>query len=226
MMTPSQPRLSTWLFCIVWLSFAVPVQAQDADDASPLLRGSNRAITFSIDDLRLGGLDGGVGVRWYIAPNVALRTSFNLGVESTEDVIENSTDDGLSAFSTGVSLLVEWHTQAFRRVSPYLTSGFGIGVEAFSSTTDFGLESPIRQRRRKGSFLDFEVEAGFGVEVFVTRSISLAGEHQALARVRTGDEELKEFMREGQGDDRIINRDIRSFTFGTGTSSLIVSIFF
>lgn len=202
-----------------------PAFGQDAtEEEPPLLRGSNRALSFSFDELRLDGVDGGVGARWYVGQNTAIRGTLRLGVESTEDVIEGTSDTGRNGVTVGTTFMVEFHTRSFRRVSPYLGSGFGIGIDAYSQTRDFDGTNEFRQQRVKGSTLHFTVNAALGMEVFLTRSVSLAGEHLFEAVVDSGDEEYKDYPREGQVV--ITNRDIRRFDLGIGTSSLILSVYF
>ncbi len=219
---------STMLLLAVLVGVA-PAAAQDPDapaetDEEMPLRGSNRALSFSLDNLSLGALDGGVGGKLWLSPNTALRTSLNLRITSDEDVTGDAIDAGRSAVSGRLSFLVEWHSEDFGRVSPYLGSGFAIGAGASSQTTDFATGTALRQSRQKGSNLLFSVHAALGAEVRISRRVSLAGEHLFGATVSLGDEERTEVFVDAPSQRTV--RDVRSFTVGTGTSSLILSIYF
>lgn len=219
-------RTFSLCFLLMLLAGALPAQAQapDEEEDQPLLRGSNRALSFSIDELKLGTLDGGIGARWWISQNSVLRATFSIGVESTEDVTEGELDTGRSAFGVGSSFLVELHRDQFRRVSPYIVAGTGVHFDAYSETIDFDPESAIQRQRLKGTLVDFFVKSGFGVEVYLVKTVSISAEHLFVATVRTGQEEIKRTPL--GGTEFIVNRDIREFFFTTGTSSLLLSVYF
>jgi len=208
----------------VLLASPLPVMAQTPDEGEPLLRGSNRALSFSIDNVTLGTLDGGVGGRWWISPNTAFRATLSLSVESIEEVIGGEADMGRSAFGIGTAILVELHTRQFRRVSPYVAGGVGVGFDAFSETTTYGPENPLQELRDKGDGIDFSVRAGFGVEVYLVKSVSISGEHLFIASVRSEDGTITRTFRDAPVT--VTKQDGTSFLFGTGTSSLIISVYF
>lgn len=205
-----------------------PAVAQDTSDEeadAPLLRGSNRALSFSFDALSLRGLDGGLGGKFWIGSGTALRLSFDFRVDSNEDVVEaEGVDDGLSAVRGGLGFMVEWHSAHLGRVSPYLGSGFGVGASASSRTIDFGPSNERARTRIKNDALDFRILAALGVEWQITRRVSLAGEHQIGAFVELGSTERIESFR--AAPEVVTMSDVRRFSFGSATSSIIVSIYF
>ncbi len=216
------------LLCVGLIVGGSPAAAQDVQQESSRdlpLRGSNRAISFTFDGLSLDEIDGGVGGKWWLSTNTAMRTSIDLSVVSDEDIVEGVSDRGLSAVAAGLSLLIEWHSADFGRVSPYLGSGFSIGGSASSETLDFGGTSPLARRKIKSSALDFAVNAAFGVEVRISRRVSLSGEHLFGARVHNGSRDVTETFRDGTAET-FTKGDLRGFTLSTGTSSLIVSVYF
>lgn len=209
------------------LSVAVkPALAQEdpGSEESLLLRGTNRALSFTIDDLSLGTLDGGVGMRWFIGQRTALRATLRLNVESTEDVVQGQSDTGRSAFGVGSTFLVEWHTRSFRRVSPYIGAGAGVQFDAYSETRELSADNQLVRQRDKGTVVDFHVNAGMGVEVYLSKSISLSGEYLFTAAVRSLEGQVVNTYRDAP--ETTMDRDLTSFRFGTGASSLILSIFF
>ena len=224
---------SSLLFALLLL-VSLPAAAQDdmgdeaADDDQPLLRGSNRALSFSFDALSLRGIDAGVGGKFWLSPSTALRMTFNFRVDSdeivTEDIADDAIDDGLSAVAGGLGFVVEWHSAHLGRVSPYLGTGFVVGGNASSRTTSFGPTSEQIRRRVKTNGLDFGISAGLGVEWQVTRRVSIAGAHEFLAEVTLGTVERIESFR--TSPETVVSSDTRDFTFRSGTSSLILSIYF
>jgi hypothetical protein len=218
--------LRAFSFCCLFalLGGTLSATAQTPNDGDPLLRGSNRALSFSIDNVTLGTVDGGVGGRWWLSPNTAFRTTLSLSVESIEEVIEGEVDMGRSAFGIGTSFLVELHTRQFRRVSPYVAGGVGVRYDVFSETTSYGPENPLRELRDKGDGVDFSVSAGFGVEVYLVKSVSISGEHLFVASVRSEDGTITRSFQDAP--TTVTQQDGTSFLFGTGTSSLIISVYF
>lgn len=218
----------SWCSLLLVLLAGMPALAQDSpseeEEDAPLLRGSNRALSFSFDALSLRGLDGGVGGKLWIGPGTALRLSFDFLIESDEDVAVDAVDDGLSAVRGGLGFMVEWHSAHLGRVSPYLGTGFSVGAGASSRTTRFSAPSDRVQTRFKTTALDFSILAALGVEWQITRRVSLSGEHQIGANVLLGTTERIESFT--NAPEVVNDGDTRQFSFGTGTSSIIVSIYF
>jgi hypothetical protein len=215
------------LVCLTLLAlFAFPFSAfaQSESDEDVLVRGSNRAIAFTLNQLSLDGLDGGIAGRFFIGPSTALRLGLNLNVESTEDITEDIDDFGRSAFGAGASFLAEWHSTTYRRVSPYMGAGFGADFTAFSTTRDFS-DGGLAQERFKGTELDFSVNVALGAEVFLSPSVSLAGEHLIGADIIISDTERRQTFRDSS-PEQLVKQKGRSFNFGTGTSRLILSVYF
>lgn len=223
--------LRSFPLLFVFLFIATSVQAQDpGTDDQPELppRGTNRALSFFFDELSLDDFETGIGGKLWISPTAALRMSLDLGVESTEAITEGEVDRGRSAISFGGSMFIELHRYERGRVSPYIGSGFGLRTEAFSETTDFDIDTgnPISRERFKGSNLEFDVSAGFGVEYRLARRVSLGGEHQFAARVRIGSEDIKRTPFDQSLPSTTTTRETRSFIFDTGASRLILSVYF
>ena len=204
----------------------VTEQPQDTSDALPL-RGSRRALSFTFDEFSLDGIDAGVGGKYWFGSKVALRASLRFDVSSQEDDIDSQEDRGITSIGFGAGLVAERHApdaSPFGRVSPYLAVGFEFGADAFSQSSRFPLDNPVQERRNDGHTLSFEVLAGFGVEYRVSRRVSLAGEHLFGARIASSTTDMEE-VRGEEGTFRF-ERQTESFNLGTGTSSLILSVYF
>lgn len=193
----------------------------------PPLRGSRKALSFTFDTFALDALDGGVGGKYWFNSSVALRAAMRFNVEATERDVGSVESSGRSAIGFGFSLLAERHNPelvSIQRVSPYLVGGMRFDVSGFSESTEFPLDNAVQEIENDGMQLSFAALAGFGVEYRFARRVSLAGEHVfEAAIVRTSSDRL-----ERRRDTPNVERDVdqRVFRLGTGTSSLIVSVYF
>lgn len=201
-------------------------ESQDGSDTT-FLRGSNRAIIFDFDLLSLNGLHGGVGAKWWLSSSSALRTTVDLTIQSREDTNGTLSNGGRNSIDFGLTGFIELHSKSFgptERLSPYMGAGLRFGAGAFSDKTDFPLGNVVQQRKDQGAYVDFTALIGFGVEYRVARRVSFAGEHTFGATVRKESLDTSEMRRDEP--DFLLERDITSFTLGTGTSSLILAIYF
>lgn len=219
-------RAWLWLLLpiVLWTASPAVAQVDGADEDNQYKPATNRALVFTLDGFSLNGVNGGVGARFWVSRNVVLRSTLDFNLQSIENLTGDTAETGRSAVSVGTSLLVEWHSTFRRKVSPYMATGFGVGVGAYSETTDFSVENPLREVRNKGSFVDFTVDAGFGVAYRVNRWLELSGEHLFAVAFRRGDNEEKVIPREGS--QVVVKSESTAFNVGLGTSRLLVSVYF
>lgn len=206
-----------------------PVSREATPDTSDVLplRGSRKALSFTFDEFSLDGIDAGVGGKYWFSSNVALRSSFRFRVTSREDDIGTQENRGETTIGVGLGLVAERHApdiSPFSRVSPYLGVGFVFGVDAFSRSSQFPLENAIQETSNDGRTIFLGVQAGFGAEFRVSRRVSLAGEHLFGARINTGYENFEEIRRDEP--NIFLETKNESFALSTGTSSLILSVYF
>lgn len=211
------------LFVLVAL-IALPARGQQADDEDVILRGTNRGVVFTLDQLSLGSLNGGIGGKLWIGTTTALRGSLDFGVRSRDDVVKSEEDGGLSAVEGGLTVMLERHSRRARRVSPFLGAGFGVHGSAFSDRTKYPLGNEIQERYREGRNVRFTVPVALGVEYYVTRGISLSGEHLIAAEFEKVTDEQRTTFRDVP--EAVTRREVSDFSLNLGTSRIILTVYF
>lgn len=214
------------------VTVTVTTNAPSSEDSRPAsdelpLRGSRRALTFGLNGFQLGEIEGGVGGKYWVSSSTALRGSFTFAVGASEGDEGTARTDGRSSIEFGIALLVERHSLLATptgRVSPYLAGGFTFGVGGFSQNARFPLASEIQRIDNDGSTLDFGVLAGLGVAYRISRRVALSGEHTFGASIRSTSH-TETIFRTGQPNE-VSESDQRDFVLGTGTSRLMVSVYF
>lgn len=201
--------------------------AEPRPQERPPLRGSRKALVFTFDQFSLDALDGGVGGKYWFNSSVALRAALRFDVEATENDVGSEESSGRSAIGFGFALLAERHNPdlvSIQRVSPYLAGGMRFDVSGFSESTEFPLENAIQEIENDGMQLSFAALAGFGVEYRFARRVSLTAEHIFEAAIERVSSTRVERLRNAPDVEREV--DERVFRLGTGTSSLILSVYF
>ncbi len=206
---------------------APSLQNARASNTELPLRGSRQALTFGFDGFQLGALEGGIGGKYWLSPSAAVRGSLLFRVGASESDQDTQQTDGRSSIGLGVSLFAERHSPLASpngRVSPYLVGGMTFGIEGYSQNSKFPLENEVQKIENDGKAVDFAVLVGLGIEYRVTRRLSFAGEHTFGATVRRATE-TETVFRTGQPND-VFEINDRDFILGTGTSRLMVSLYF
>ncbi|HMB90978.1 MAG TPA: hypothetical protein VKP65_09035, partial [Rhodothermales bacterium] len=75
--------MNTLRYCIACLLLmlagtSIAAAQTESDDDTQFVRGSNRALAFTLNQLSLDGLNGGIAGRFFIGPQTALRVGANL----------------------------------------------------------------------------------------------------------------------------------------------------
>ncbi len=167
-------------------------------DVVPDLSAGSNALLFTFNGLSVitaGNFDGGAGFKYFLSKSTALRAGFQLAKAGTEipanpTAPQTGVDGSQSATTIGVSVALERHMGA-GRVSPY----FGGGV-MFSTTRTEGKNAPVGNppaaqttttNRSTGETINGTTYLGgrstgvfghFGVEFFLKKEVSLAGEYR------------------------------------------------
>jgi len=156
-------------------------------------RGS-RALLFSFSGLSFLNADefnGGIGGKYFLNDNVALRVGLNFDYSSTTtpanaDTSQMGEDGSASSMEFGISAAVEWHLTR-GRVSPYLGGGAmysNRSTEQYSAAVWANNDpGPIyRTTFETTGISTIEVFGIAGVEVFITKGVSLAAEYHLRYR--------------------------------------------
>jgi|SRR5579883_877243 len=132
-----------------------------------------------------------VGLRWYLANNVALSGGLGFGTFSFDQKpptgstgLSDSTNSGL-AF--GIRAQIEWHMNPIGAVSPYFGGGLGVTI---ASATDKAMvaSSPATGTPTEvdASSTQFGVFGVVGFEWFFTNAMSLGAQYQLGLTLTSG----------------------------------------
>ena len=149
-----------------------------------------KAILFSfsgLGDLNADAYNGGIGGKYFISDNLALRlgVQFNYESETTpanETETENGLDGDKSSTQFGINAAAEYHLTN-SRISPYV--GGGASYTSFSSEQfnrivwDKSYTGLVEKNTfEKSGVSTFQIYAIAGIEVFIVQWLSLAAEYQ------------------------------------------------
>lgn len=158
------------------VAVAQPVEVPDSGD---------KAVLFSFNGLgtlNLGEYEGGVGVKYFVESDLAVRGMLGFGVdnETTKGAV-GYTDSTENTVSFGVGGAVEYHLPLASHVSPYvggeilfMTSTETRTPSVFTGSPFGGPSAPSEKTTSTG----FGLGGVAGVEYFFNRNISLAAEYQ------------------------------------------------
>ncbi len=208
-----------------------------AQDKVTSVDEGSKAILFSfsgLDNLNANAFNGGIGGKYFLTKDLAIRLGIEL--ESNTETIPHNADslntgkDGEdSDFTFGIGAAVEWHLTD-NRVSPYL--GGGVSYSTFSSEYFPGTiwpqsyTGPVLRRTTEvsgtGIFAIFGIA---GVEVFLTKEISLAAEYLfAYVSSSAGDVKVTDKLIQGSHQDYPKSETIKGNTtssFGFMTAGFL-----
>lgn len=181
-----------------------------------------------LDYIGVGKVEGGIGLKVWLADNVAVRGDFGVGFSSftQEPTNEDYTDYKEKEREISFGVGPEYHPLAGNRVSPYI----GVGINFSISTTEYEPfihktnPSPYDTKLEKWSSTGFGAGVLVGVEFFMGNHLSLSGEYE-LGLCRTTSKHKTELVG-GQGVEQ--PKEIKSTTtdLGVNTSSLILTVYF
>jgi hypothetical protein len=176
-----------------------------------------KALSFNINGLTLSGLNGGLGGKVWLANNRALVGSvdgafsrnFSGAIDSTEQDLKDR------YWSAAVNVGMEWHFEWVPGLSPYLVGGALLGNDGSHRT--YGSSSVVYTS--KSFWTNVGARGGFGLEYWLSRRISVAGQQLVQAQYRFGNNEDR------STSGPTINRDVSQFNLDLGTSSIILSVY-
>jgi len=199
-----------------------------------------KAISFSFDGFSLGGFNGGIGGKYFLADAIALRASVGM-VSANQEAIANpgtgevGADGYQKASQMSASVGGEYHFLT-SRVSPYA----GAQV-VFSSTStesknadEAATATAIDQTTVKnnvngelgylaGTGLGFS--ALLGAEFFITDGLSLSGEYN-LGYMGLSRPDQERIRTQNNVETKTTTKVGSYSVIGTGTAALTVSVYF
>jgi opacity protein-like surface antigen len=174
-----------------------------------------KALSFSFNGLNLSGFNGGVGGKIWLTDTRALTLSVDGSVNSrvTDATDSNFVDEEYSRSDVNLVVAMEQHVDLGRGFSPFLVGGLSFGYD--QTEDSYGsIGAPYQNRSRS---TNLGLRAGVGLEYWLTRRISLAGQQLITGNVWFGS------VRSGTAGAPL--RDRRSYDLGLGSSSLILSVY-
>ena len=175
-----------------------------------------KALTFSFNGLNLNQFYGGIGGKAWLCDDLALNANISFdGRTSTMLGNETRTEgsDKTKAIIFGIG--VEKHFSVLKDISPYWEGR----ISGNYSESKYKSTRNINDPPFSGSSYSrrISIETGFGVEYWLTEKISFSGQHLFSFHYGTGS---------NQSTSTVNNQKIIERGFDTGTSSLILSIYF
>jgi len=163
-----------------------------AQDFTTSVASGGKAMLFSLEglsNLGAGEYAGGVGGKYYVSNQIALRVGFQFATATHETPVTLGTgqtgkDGSQSGTMFGILAGAEYHFLP-TRVSPYV--GAGISFSTTSTESKNAVVDPNPQVTYKNRLTgEMSFQAGtelavagiIGVEFFITKEISLSGEYQ------------------------------------------------
>ena len=175
-----------------------------------------KALTFSFNGLNLNQFYGGIGGKVWLDDYFSLNANIGFNSRNSSNAGNELRTDGKDRSKTilfGVGL--EKHFQGLENIEPYWMGR----IEGSYTDRDYDPSVPIEYQSWGNRTISrtISVESGMGVEYWVTDKISLAGQHLFRFYYTTGNS--RDY--ETNSTQKIITRG-----FDTGTSSLILAIYF
>lgn len=184
--------------CTILVSAFLLASTVQAQDVMPVYGAGAKAVLFSFSGLATlgaGTFDGGVGGKYYLSDEMAVRGGLQFA-SASQDVAANpnpgqtGTDGSLSASRIGVSAAVELHMTK-KRVSPYIGGGVMFSTTSTESksvevgappATPTTTKNDVSGEVVNGSFYQgastFTVFGMLGVEFFLYNEMSLSAEYR------------------------------------------------
>ena len=209
-------------FLTLFVVLAIPVGFLSAQEIKPQTGAGSKAVLFEfsgLSNLGVAPFHGGIGLKYYLAPMMALRGSIGIGYYSkTTKGAPGSTDEKQSTTEIPIGAGLEYHVLNAKNVSMYLGGELGVGLSSASTSESVPVGNP--ERSTSASTTTFGIGGILGVEYFVSQSMSVAGEYRLGFSTSSGSVEAK-------SGGVSVKTDLPTETrFGTGTATLTVAIYF
>ncbi len=193
-----------------------------------------------LNNLNLLNYRNGIGIKYFLQPNLALRIGIQFrGLSETTpanpDTNQYGVDGEYSSNTFGLSGAMEWHLKN-QRISPFVGGGLNFFLTSSEEKelvvwykSNPGLITRTTTKTSGG--ISYGVFALAGVEVFITRSVSLTGEYQ-LSYLHDSSDEIETTIEAIQGSDPQLPRTRKVKGIGTNSYGidasgvLILAIYF
>lgn len=217
------PRASLLSLLLLVLLTSHPAEAQRRHQHDAFGEAGRFALAFEASWLAVGPFMGGVGGRYWVADRTVLTASLRGGGFLADREFEDGgrPQDESDAYQTGLSLGVERHAGRSRRVSPFVALGTSFDVrhrESFSAFPEGGSARDTEETLALGGSLFV------GAEYRFAPGLTLAAAHALGAEYSWGEFSTRRDDPDGGGD--FFRGDLSTFSFGTSTTRLVLSVYF
>jgi opacity protein-like surface antigen len=209
-----------------------------AADQAAIAKGE-RQVVFSFDSWSLGSYNGGIGVRYFLRDDVAIRPGLDFVIDDSSEhqtseeadrVMTDSVDvDGLSL---GFSIFMEKYVSGFHGLTPFLavgvsyTYGSSSGTQINNTYRDdlpdtYWSDCYDRSRHALGLI------GAFGFQWFFTDHLSLGGQYNLTISHEWDDRDDTQTTYDG-GETRVrtVRDDSDDTTVGVDAGRLLISVRF
>ncbi|SRR5579883_175516 len=162
-----------FIFGIAGTSFA----QEEKDIIRPITKEGSAAFIFNLAGLgtfgfsgpTLGPVSSGVGAKWFLSDDLALRVIAGLSITSGSSSLPDSSSVKPSSTTFGIGAGIEKHFRPLYSTSPY------VGAQVFfgNASTDNGGSGAAEQKTSQSTF---GVQALAGFDWFFTHGLALGGE--------------------------------------------------
>lgn len=180
-----------------------------------------------LSNLGIGLYQGGIGVKHWFSEGFALKTILGLSARSrTYHSIDTLyTDNKINQATFSANLGGEFHFLKDSRFSPYFYTGLNYTT---MTTTEYSATPVTRPpgwtTKRHTSTTSFGLDGAIGVEYMFFEHLSLAGEYQVGLSFQT--DKIRYTVIPGPGIVQPPELKTTITSFGTKTSSLILTVYF
>jgi hypothetical protein len=176
-----------------------------------------KSLQFSFNGLNLGTINAGVGGKVWTTERTAVALAL-AGSHTFDKSDPNPNQSGTTSVRTAIQaqLGVEWHLDQSCNFSPYLVGAFYTRYERqryeYTNTYSLTKQETISKETR------FGISFGLGAEYWITKRLSLAGQHLFVLSYASGTQENNTSTNSTQATQGV--------DLGLGTSTLILSVYF
>ncbi len=191
-------------FGVLFTFIAISSFAFAQNEVRPMLSTGSTALLFEFSGLAnigAGNFEGGIGGKYYLNPNLALRGGLQFLNVTQSAPNDNLPDDEVSATGFGLTAALEYHLRT-GRVSPYLGGGISFTNISTDETQQVAGGKVTRSNAINGVNIGGDsynagstigVFGSLGVEFFLYKELSLGAEYRlGFSSTSQADEEVSQ----------------------------------
>jgi len=206
------------LLIVFAVIFTLPLLAQQED--KPF---KTTSLNFEISALSLQSFYGGVGGKTWLSDSFSLIASIGGGFNTEKtDPTSSSTKGKNESYSVILTLGAESHFNLKDNISPYiafqLSGNYSNQKYLPTIIYDYTLPPTPDIKEAQNYQYNIRLAIGFGVEIWLSKRISLAGQYLLGGGYF--------WAKEGSTTINVLDRNKSGYTFGTSTSAIILAIYF